>query len=930
MTPPRLQSFDFRSSPYERPTQTWICGRVANGQPCLRGPDGKGKCRTTSECRPRRSGESWLCTRPANVGGACADGPTPDGRCCRSLPPCVPIRSLRSRRGWATGWATLLSLAVLMLMFGGSMSPDLIHPGPVITGHAEIKDCGSCHVAFEGGPMAWVGAAFRPTDAEADSRKCLACHDKQETGLNPHNLAHDALQTVSQEVISENPDSRPPWAFKVSRIAFPTPGPAAHGPLACATCHKEHEGELFDAVEVSNDRCQSCHKVSFHAFADGHPSFGNYPYLRRTRVVFDHDSHNRKNFAEEAKKGTKVPETCVTCHYPDATGRNMLVAPFEQTCGACHNHDIRGDSVAGVKGVAVIALPELDVDTLRDRGVAIGEWPEFAQAPEVSPFTKLLLAGSPGAPEDLAAVDELDLLDLSDASDEQLAAVARVAWGIKELLFDLAISGMGVLESKVEASLNHALDTDTVGRLVGHVPQDVLTAAAQAWFQNLDIEVTRYREQKAAGRPVDEIRGQSGGDTLSDSQLLNLDDDTVSPDDELLQLDETGAPDGDVKVGAPPAAAAPAPEAPAAAAGPAAEPAPADPAPVASEPPAAAPAALQIPRPLPKPAYGSPDAAVDALRQELDLPTLDPEDWAKAGGWFRKDFTLFYRPVEHEDSFVRTWLDIGANAYGTPAERYGEALFTLLSDKNTPGKCTKCHSVDRMPGGTLAVNWTPFRPTPGTTQFTMFVHETHFSAIGDRGCVACHQLNPSSGYQDFFKGQDPLSFASNFKPMQRETCAECHVPQSAGDSCTMCHQYHIGEFGAATLSTRMTDLDAGQPEEAPAATPPAEAAPAEPAPPPAPGQQDVQVEQPAPEQQVATRSLRRSDNAKAEVLPAEDDGDAEGGLLTRVPRLLANLLAMLAPGSSQELPRQLPDLVTPRALEPEKNPDADPLSSPSL
>ena len=94
-----------------------------------------------------------------------------------------------------------------------------------------------------------------------------------------------------------------------------------------------------------------------------------------------------------------------------------------------------------------------------------------------------------------------------------------------------------------------------------------------------------------------------------------------------------------------------------------------------------------------------------AENDALGLPTLDPEEWAKAGGWYRKDFILYYRPVGHEDVVLRTWLDISARSFGTPAERYGDALFQLLADKNTPGKCTKCHSVDQQPGGALEINW---------------------------------------------------------------------------------------------------------------------------------------------------------------------------------------------------------------------------------
>ncbi len=742
---PRLQSFDHRSSAYERPTQAWVCGRAVAGRPCALGPDGKGKCRTLTECSPRRSGDGWVCTRPENAGGACERGPLPDGRCCHELPPCVPVRSLRSRRGRLTAWATVVSFAIILILFGSRINADLVNPGPLITGHAEIEACGDCHVAFKTGPVGWLKAAFAPADPAADSDKCLACHKWGDQALNPHNLSKPQLSELTAKF--QNASRRPtdPWTVQVSRAVFPIPAEVDDGKLACGTCHKEHGGEEFDLLEVSNARCQSCHAITFPAFSDRHPSFGDYPYLKRTRIIFDHDSHNRKNFPEKAKQGTKPPETCDSCHQPDGTGRFMLTNDFDNTCATCHSEDIIGETVAGPKGTAVIAVPELDIETLDQRAISIGEWPELAFAIDVSPYTKLLLAADAAVADDLSVIENTDLQDLSEASDAELAAVGRVAWAIKELLFDLTISGMEILETKVEASLDSALDTDTVGRLVGHIPQDVVVAAGKAWFPNLKQEVVAYREARASAASSQASQGQASDDDLNEA-----------PGD---------APAGDSPVKAEIAETSP----------------------------------IEV---------EEIDEGLAAENEALGLPTLDPEEWAKAGGWYRKDFILYYRPVGHEDVFFRTWLDISARSIGTPAERYGNALFALLGDKNTPGKCIKCHSVDQQQGGGLKINWAPFQPVPGESTFTVFGHETHFSAVGGKGCVACHQLNEDTTYQESFKGRDPYQFVANFAPIERETCARCHVKQSAGDSCVMCHQYHIGEFVTEGIPpTRIDDLD---------------------------------------------------------------------------------------------------------------------------
>jgi predicted CXXCH cytochrome family protein len=665
----------------------------------------------------------------------------------------LPVRSLRSRRGRFTAWTTLICFGLLLFLVGSRMNAQMVDAGAVNAGHAEIESCGECHVAFDRGPIGWIAATFAASDPKADSDKCLACHKWGDDALNAHALPRPAIADLSAKFEEASLTSPTPWDVRISRAAFPTPVQAHNGQLACGACHKEHEGEAADLVEVSNARCQSCHLLTFNAFSNGHPSFGDYPYLRRTRIIFDHDSHNRKNFPEKVKQGIKAPETCDSCHRPDGAGQFMLTADFEDTCARCHSEDIMGETVAGPKGTPIIAVPELDLETLKERGVAIGEWPETPLAIDVSPYTKLLISADPIIAEDLALIEQTDLQDLTEASDAELQSVARVAWSIKELLFDIQIAGMEVLETRVEASLDNALDTDTVGRLIGHIPQDVIAAASGAWFPSLKQEVLAYRDAKAKGQAGPGIQGGDAEDDLSGA--------AGGGEQARVLLTQGGV----IEVQEPP---------------------------------------------------GSDETAEN---EALGLPTLDPEEWAKAGGWYRKDYILYYRPVGHEDVVLRTWLDISAQSFGTPAERYGDALFQLLADKNTPGKCTKCHSIDQQTGGGLLINWGTFQPIAGESQFTSFVHSTHFSAVGDEGCIACHRLNDDPNYRDSYKHRDPARFVANFAPMKRERCAECHVEQSAGDSCTMCHQYHIGEFVTEGVPpTRIDDLDKTKPE----AQPPAE------------------------------------------------------------------------------------------------------------
>ncbi|MEL6962448.1 MAG: cytochrome c3 family protein, partial [Pseudomonadota bacterium] len=416
--------------------------------------------------------------------------------------------------------ATLFCFGLLLLLVGSRINTDLIDAGTVYAGHAEVEACSDCHVNFDGGPIRWLTAAFADADPVADNDKCVACHKWGPDAANAHTLPRSELADLIGKFEQTAATAPVPWSVQMSRAVFPTPLEARNGPLACGSCHKEHKGEDADLLHVSNARCQSCHQVTFNAFSDGHPSFGNYPYLRRTRIVFDHDSHNRKNFPEKAKQGVRPPETCDSCHSPDATGQYMLTQDFEDTCALCHSEDIIGETVAGPKGTPIIAVPELDLETLAERGFPIGDWPEFPVAIDVSPYTKLLIAADQTIAEDLVLIAETDFQDLTDASDAEILSVARVAMAIKELLFDLSISGVDILEEKVQASLDKALDTDTVGRLVGHIPQDVIAAAAAAWFPNLKQEVVAYRKAKQEAQIAPGIQGTGANDDLSNDRPI--------------------------------------------------------------------------------------------------------------------------------------------------------------------------------------------------------------------------------------------------------------------------------------------------------------------------------------------------------------------------------------------------------------------------
>ena len=172
----QLPSPEFNSGQYERPNQYWICGKAAEGKPCRIGPDAKGRCRATYECRPAleiKAGENkgrFRCTRTADYGGACGIGPRPDGTCSRPIPKCVPVRGLYARRKLFTISVVALTAGILLVGLGGPFRARFITPGKLSAQHATEtfarlagttgEGCAACHRYAHAGPGGLLTAAL--------------------------------------------------------------------------------------------------------------------------------------------------------------------------------------------------------------------------------------------------------------------------------------------------------------------------------------------------------------------------------------------------------------------------------------------------------------------------------------------------------------------------------------------------------------------------------------------------------------------------------------------------------------------------------------------------------------------------------------------------------------------------------------------------
>ena len=782
-----LQALNYRESPYIRPVQKWVCGHAADGCPCQIGPDDSGHCRGGSECNPARIGDRWHCSRSQLAGGPCADGPTATGVCCRQVPLCRPVRSWRARRGVVTKWVVAMVAALLIFVLAGSNRTALINPGDLSFQHAELLDCGSCHGAFHEGVTGWLRAAWSDDVAVDDSKPCITCHKMGDKGLLPHSLPQEKMAVLSQSVAPASGGGKAGRSVGVQLANFAFDKAGQHDvALPCMTCHQEHKGAEADLTSMSDDRCTTCHQVQFQSLASGHPDFAKYPYVRRTNLQFDHTSHIDKHFRDQ-NMAKLAPGECRDCHKSDANGRLMQVKSFETSCGACHGEQVAGAGRASAKGMAVFTVPGLDVASLKEKGAAIGEWPEFAED-TVPPFMNLLLSADAtyrAAQPIFAKID--DPLDLSEASEEQLAAVEAMVWAVKSLIYDLRSEGVSALHGRMEAVLARQLTAVEKSSLTALLPLDTIANAQGSWFPALGAEIPRWRngekilmpEEEAAPAPAeaikesddseeedkddddDEIATGKDDDDDDDDEIAGKDDDddddeiaTGKDDDDDDDDDEIAGKDDDD-----------------------------DDDEIATS----------------DDDDDEEESKQDAAGTTMAIETASGEDWQSSGGWYRDEFTLRYRPTGHSDGFIFAWLNLTGELAGKSPE--SARVFEGLASPKAPGLCIKCHSVDAAADQSFKINWQAYKPVQGLKTSVHFSHSAHFSLLDEKGCLTCHIRDDEADFAAGFKDRDPTTYNANFKPLPRQVCAECHTSAKAGDKCLTCHNYHLGVYQPVVAHT---------------------------------------------------------------------------------------------------------------------------------
>lgn len=763
------------------------------------------------------------------------------------------LRIGRERMGVLLALASLACLSAALLLTKGQ---DVLMPGPLASAHGAIESCSGCHAKSGDGKLSWVRGLI-PGDPHADSKACLTCHKMLDTAFNAHGASDSVLKQSTQRLTAISAKTPQPRSARAQDAAFPTHDMAAAG-LACATCHQEHRGVAFDLKKISNAQCRSCHVVKFDSFDGDHPAFEGYPFARRTQIIYDHAGHFGKHYPELAKKdpARSIPETCSTCHNTRADKRVMAVAPFERTCASCHLDQIRGkERATGPKGIAFLSLPGLDLDTLRTRKATIGEWPDDSEA-DLTPFMKVMIGRNESGRALLQAVDGLNLKDLTDASDEQIKAATDLAWEIKKLIHALIKGKASDVLGDFNIVSGAALSASLVSDLTAGIPRDVVAAAQQEWLPNLGTEIV--------SGPISSLRAQSSDNKETSAEAEDGASDAAeeSPDTDDAEETASATSEGTADETASVSRRDPPPclvrlfgqclmskEDQAAGDGHR-----------AGKPPLPEPMRAGIKRAPPDrngkmlvaeaaPALKGGDQSDDLLfptDEELramgrttggggsakdpaaapagtgggsnagaqsTLPTatpviaiesdVDPESWAEYGGWYRQDYAISYRPAGHKDKFIYAWLFLTGPQAPKGATGPAAAVFDVLTDKDAQGSCTKCHSVDDIPGKGRVVNFSPRSTRDTQGRFTHFVHEPHFGLLETRGCLSCHDLEKGRPYLKSFEQGNPLEFASSFGPVKKDLCQTCHTKSKARQDCLLCHDYHVNGVVTPIMQTKI-------------------------------------------------------------------------------------------------------------------------------
>ncbi|MBL4701837.1 MAG: hypothetical protein JKX85_11335 [Phycisphaeraceae bacterium] len=193
----------------------------------------------------------------------------------------------------------------------------------------------------------------------------------------------------------------------------------------------------------------------------------------------------------------------------------------------------------------------------------------------------------------------------------------------------------------------------------------------------------------------------------------------------------------------------------------------------------------------------------DLEGEEVKKNETQEPDWSYPdghAGWYvdQDDIAVSYRPIGHADPVIKGLLDAlvesestGVNsakaqtsdATATRAQQRSMILKQLTDSGGfARTACLTCHQMEAQ---SQAINWTASNRSQAVSGFSKFNHGPHMTMLRDSdNCTQCHK---QPGPED---QTSAVLSRCQFLPHDKATCASCHTPTQADNSCLNCHVYH--------------------------------------------------------------------------------------------------------------------------------------------
>jgi len=634
--------------------------------------------------------------------------------------------------------AALVALIGVSLAWSNVGGKSPISPGPLSRSHAQLLTSAKRNIQG---------------DSAIDSEnRCAACHSgldgsqSAEIAIKQSDLCLKCHLQAMPDAVHGSPHDLHGKSLEELVASTDRTKSVAYTPTECSQCHREHQGPSHNLSEMTSQRCQACHQTRYQSFSTDHPEFKNYPYRRPENIEFNHAKHQDIYFA---KKGASFD--CKTCHIQSdqvgVVGQVFRSVPFEQACASCHTEPIKS---AIQDGLIVLQIPSINRKELLGSGSDIGNWPEQASQLTdgiIPPIMRMLIESEPGGEALLSELPATGRLVELDVSNEQSrATLVKLSSMTKQLLRKLGNEGQPGFRSSVEKLVSTS-EGPWLDQLANGVPPDLFRAAWYEWFE----ERKTVPRLSGSEKPPASVR-------LS-SALRPSDDDLLSGSESLLNPKVQDPLNGD-------------------------------------------PASLL-------------NSQIDSQSKE-ESPSSGFKDSRSFdqlayGGWMidRQRMAIVYVPTGHADQWLSKWIELEEMRTSSTQPKIGMAT-----------QCRQCHCLNsRLSSPTaplptaplptakwnvafrqanevalklatvsfadLNACWKSSRRAANLRPITKFDHTPHLTLPSISDCRSCHQLTAASS-----------QFAhEEFMPMQKSQCSSCHQANAAGDSCTQCHNYHVGVKG---------------------------------------------------------------------------------------------------------------------------------------